>query len=64
MAQFLHLGERWLNVEQIQEVYFAPGAMAEQPRCEVVFAGNYRVTLVGDEATRLDEFLRRYEEDA
>ncbi len=62
MAQFLHLGERWLNVEQIQEVYFSPGEMAEQPRCEVVFEGNYRVTLFGDDATRLDEFLRRYEE--
>jgi hypothetical protein len=62
MAYFIHLGGRWLNVEQIQEVYFATGDVARQPRCEVVFQGNYRVALEGDAAARLDEFLKRYED--
>jgi hypothetical protein len=64
MADFIHLTGRWLNVDQIQEVYYAPGDMAQQPRCEVVFEGNYRLTLEGDDATRLDEYLRRYEATA
>jgi hypothetical protein len=62
MAYFIHLGGRWLNVEQIQEVYFATGDVSRQPRCEVVFQGNYRVTLEGDDAARLDEYLKRYED--
>ena len=64
MADFIHLTGRWLNVDQIQEVYYSAGDMAQQPRCEVVFEGNYRLTLEGDDATRLDEYLRRYEATA
>ena len=40
MADFIHLTGRWLNIDQIQEVYYAPGDMAQQPRCEVVFEVN------------------------
>jgi hypothetical protein len=61
MANFIHLSGRWLNLDQIQEVDYGTGDMAQQPRCEVVFEGNYRVTLEGDDAIRLDEYLRRYE---
>ena len=64
MAYFIHLGGRWLNVEQIQEVTFSSGDASRQPQREVVVQGNYRVTLKGDDAARLDEYLKRYEDGA
>jgi hypothetical protein len=64
LANFIPLTGRRLNVDQVQKVYYAPGDMAQQPRCEVVFEGNYRLSLEGDDATRLDEYLRRYEATA
>jgi hypothetical protein len=54
MAKFLHVGNRWINVGQIQDVFIQPG---ESGLCDVTFLGGGTLSLGSEEWAALRAVL-------
>lgn len=58
MATFLRIGENWVNVDNVAYVEVR-GDVADprEPRCVVHFMGPGKLTVKGDDAKKLLEYL-------
>jgi hypothetical protein len=66
MAQFLKVGFRWINLDQVRYVNFhgpEPGIPAQSPlaqtHCEIVFDSHTTLSLMGADAEALRSLLER-----